>query len=69
MKAYLFYRTLAFSDAKLLLEPLAEDDAYVAKRPGALYYYGRVLYGEGRFEQGADALEAFVTRWPALVPE
>jgi uncharacterized protein HemY len=69
MKAYLYYRELMFTDAKELLEPLATDEATIARRPAVLYYYGRVLFGEGNFEKGADALEAFIARWPALVPE
>jgi spermidine synthase len=69
MRAYLDYRGLMFVDAREILEPLAADEAAVARRPAILYYFGRVLFGEGNFEKGADALERFVAKWPGLVPE
>ncbi len=69
LRAYLYYRALMFTDAKVLLEPLATQAAAVARRPAVLYYYGRVLFGEGSFEKGVEALFEFVTRWPTLVPE
>jgi spermidine synthase len=69
LRAYVAYRGVLFTDAKEDLEALAADEASVARRPAILYYYGRVLFGEGSFEKGADTLERFIARWPALVPE
>jgi len=69
LRAYVAYRGVLFTDAKDDLEELAADEATVTRRPAVLYYYGRVLFGEGSFEKGADTLERFIARWPTLVPE
>ena len=42
------------------LKPLADDPAYVARRPAALYYLGRAYYANLNFRKSVDALERYI---------
>ena len=66
--AVLDYHEGEYLRAEDRLEPLAQDAAFVARRPATLYYDGRVRYGTHRFREGAARLEDFARRFPALVP-
>ena len=68
LRGYVLYRNLDMADAQSILKALAEDEAYATARPGALYYYGRTLYGNGYFEEGANWLEKVARRFPEMIP-
>jgi spermidine synthase len=63
-----YYRLLAFADARAALGPLVGDMRAIAYRPAIVYYFARVVYGDGDFESGAANFEYFARRWPELVP-
>jgi spermidine synthase len=68
LKGAALYRLLDFVAARRVLADVVDDDAATRFRPALLYYYGRVVYGDGDFEVGAELLERFCARWPELVP-
>jgi spermidine synthase len=68
VKGAALYRLLDFVAARRELGRVIDDPGAVARRPAIVYYYGRVLYGDGEFEAGARHLAMFVRRWPELVP-
>jgi spermidine synthase len=68
IKGAALYRLLDFSSARLAMQVRVDDQASITRRPALLYYYARVIYGDGDFEGGARLFEQFAARWPQLVP-
>jgi hypothetical protein len=60
LSGFLDYKAEFYSDAIDVLKPLAEDAAYVARRPELLYYLGRSYYANAMYTKAVDALERFV---------
>ena len=60
LSGFLDYKAEFYSDAIDALKPLAEDAAYVARRPELLYYLGRSYYANAMYTKAVDALERFV---------
>jgi spermidine synthase len=59
VSGFLDYKAEFYSDAIDTLKPLAEDAAYVARRPEVLYYLGRSHYAGAAYGKAVDALERF----------
>jgi spermidine synthase len=59
VSGFLDYKAEFYSDAIDTLKPLAEDAAYVARRPEVLYYLGRSHYASAAYGKAVDALERF----------
>jgi spermidine synthase len=60
LSGFLDYKAEFYSDAIDALKPLAEDAAYVARRPEVLYYLGRSYYANAMYVKAIDALERFI---------
>jgi spermidine synthase len=60
LSGFLDYKAEFYSDAIDELKLLADDAAYVARRPEALYYLGRAYYANASYTKAVDALERFV---------
>jgi hypothetical protein len=60
LSGFLDYKAEFYTDAVDTLKPLAEDAAYVARRPEVLYYLGRAHYASAAYGKAVDALERFV---------
>jgi spermidine synthase len=60
VSGFLDYKAEFYTDAVDTLKPLAEDAAYVARRPEVLYYLGRAHYANAAYGKAVDALERFV---------
>jgi predicted membrane-bound spermidine synthase len=60
LSGFLDYKAEFYSDAIDELKVLADDAAYVARRPEALYYLGRAYYANANYTKAVDALERFV---------
>jgi spermidine synthase len=60
VSGFLDYKAEFYTDAVDTLKPLAEDAAYVARRPEVLYYLGRAHYASAAYGKAVDALERFV---------
>ncbi len=69
LMAYAAYKAVELERAGRLLEKLAEDAAYVARRPTVTYYRGRVHYGLGLFRDGLAELDGLRRSHPAIVKE
>ncbi|HVZ71680.1 MAG TPA: fused MFS/spermidine synthase [Polyangia bacterium] len=54
------YKAEFYTDAVETLKPLADDAAFVARRPEVLYYLGRAHYASAAYGKAVDALERFV---------
>jgi hypothetical protein len=59
LSGFLDYKTEFYADAIDALKPLADDAAYVARRPETLYYLGRSYYANAMYGKAVDALERF----------
>jgi hypothetical protein len=57
---YLLYKTDLDDDAVDRLKSLADDKAYVARRPVVLYYLARAEYGNGMFEPAVRNMERYM---------
>jgi spermidine synthase len=60
LSGFLDYKAEFYSDAVDTLKPLADDAAFVARRPEVLYYLGRAHYASAAYGKAVDALERFV---------
>ena len=60
LSGFLDYKAEFYSDAIDELKPLADDAAYVARRPEVLYYLGRAYYASASYVKAVDAFERFV---------
>jgi spermidine synthase len=60
VSGFLDYKAEFYSDAVDTLKPLADDAAYVARRPEVLYYLGRAHYASAAYGKAIEALERFV---------
>jgi spermidine synthase len=60
LSGFLDYKAEFYSDAVDTLKALADDAAYVARRPEVLYYLGRAHYASAAYGKAVDALERFV---------
>jgi spermidine synthase len=66
LAGFLHYKAEFFSDAVGLLEPLENDEAYVRRRPEALYYLGRARFASALHGKGVVTLERFAKLQAAL---
>jgi spermidine synthase len=57
---YLLYKVELDDDAVDRLKPLADDPAYVARRPALLYYLARAEYGDGLFEAAVRNMDRYL---------
>jgi hypothetical protein len=60
LSGFLDYKAEFYTDAVDTLKPLADDAAYVARRPEVLYYLGRAHYASAAYGKAVDALDRFV---------
>jgi spermidine synthase len=60
LSGFLDYKAEFYTDAIDTLKPLADDAAFVARRPEVLYYLGRAHYATAAYGKAVDALERFV---------
>ncbi|HVU52904.1 MAG TPA: fused MFS/spermidine synthase, partial [Polyangia bacterium] len=60
LSGFLDYKAEFYADAVDTLKPLADDAAYVARRPEVLYYLGRAHYASAAYGKAVDALERYV---------
>jgi hypothetical protein len=60
LSGFLDYKAEFYTDAVDTLKPLADDAAFVARRPEVLYYLGRAHYASAAYGKAVDALERFV---------
>ena len=60
LTGFLDYKAEIYADAIDELKALADDAAYVARRPEVLYYLGRSYYAASQFTKAVDALERYV---------
>jgi spermidine synthase len=65
VSGFLHYKAEFYGDAIDELRPLADDAAYVARRPAVLYYLGRAYFANANYAKAGAALE----RYLALVPQ
>jgi spermidine synthase len=59
LSGFLDYKAEFYADAVESLKPLADDAAFVARRPEVLYYLGRAHYASAAYGKAVDALERF----------
>ncbi len=57
---YLLYKADLDDEAVDRLKPLADDQAYAARRPAVLYYLARAEYGNGIFEASVRNTERYL---------
>jgi hypothetical protein len=60
LSGFLHYKAELYGDAIDELKPLADDAAFVARRPATLYYLGRAYYANLNYTKAAAALERYV---------
>jgi spermidine synthase len=60
LSGFLDYKAEFYADAVDTLKALADDAAFVARRPEVLYYLGRAHYASAAYGKAVDALERFV---------
>jgi spermidine synthase len=60
LSGFLDYKAEFYADAVDTLKPLADDAAFVARRPEVLYYLGRAHYASAAYGKAVDALERFL---------
>jgi spermidine synthase len=60
LTGFLDYKAEIYADAIDELKALADDTAYVARRPELLYYLGRSYYAASQFTKAVDALERYI---------
>jgi hypothetical protein len=65
---YLLYKTDLDDDAVDRLKPLADDKAFVARRPVVLYYLARAEYGNGMFEPAVRNMERYMATMSTTAP-
>jgi hypothetical protein len=60
VSGFLHYKTEFYADAIDELKPLAEDGAYVARRPACLYYLGRAYFASASYAKAVATLERYI---------
>jgi spermidine synthase len=60
LSGFLHYKTEFWGDAIDQLKPLADDPAYVARRPALLYYLGRAYFANASYTKAIAALERYL---------
>jgi tetratricopeptide (TPR) repeat protein len=60
LTGFLDYKAEIYADAIEELKALADDAAYVARRPEVLYYLGRSHFAASQFTKAVDALERYI---------
>ncbi|MCG5052392.1 MAG: fused MFS/spermidine synthase [Myxococcales bacterium] len=60
LAGFLHYKAEFYEDAVGLLKPLAEDEAYVQRRPETLYYLARARFARGDHGRAMAAFDRFV---------
>ena len=60
LTGFLDYKAEIYAEAIDELKALADDAAYVARRPEVLYYLGRSHYAAAQFTKAVDALERYI---------
>jgi hypothetical protein len=66
VSGFLDYKTEYYGDAIDELKPLADDAAFVARRPAVLYYLGRSYFANANYGKAVTALERYVDAQSAL---
>jgi hypothetical protein len=57
---FLLYKAELNEDAIDRLKPLVDDQAFVARRPAALYYLARAEYGDAMYEPAVRNMERYL---------
>ncbi len=60
LSGFLDYKAEFYADAIEELKPLADNAAFVARRPELLYYLGRSYYANANYVKALDALERYI---------
>jgi spermidine synthase len=60
LSGFLDYKAEFYTDAIAELKGLADDSAFVARRPELLYYLGRSYYANANYVKAVDALERYI---------
>ena len=60
LSGFLHYKTEFYGDAIDELKPLADDPAYVARRPAVLYYLGRAYFANANYGKAVATLERYI---------
>jgi spermidine synthase len=60
LSGFLHYKAEFYTDAIAELRPLAEDPAYVARRPATLYYLGRSYFANANHGKAVATLERYL---------
>jgi hypothetical protein len=60
LSGFLDYKTEFYGDAIDELKELADDAAYVARRPELLYYLGRSYFANANYTKAVLALERYI---------
>jgi tetratricopeptide (TPR) repeat protein len=60
LSGFLDYKAEFYADAIADLKPLADNAAFVARRPETLYYLGRAYYASASYVKALDALERYL---------
>jgi hypothetical protein len=60
LSGFLDYKAELYADAIDELKALADDTAYVARRPEVLYYLGRSYYANANYTKAVDTLERYI---------
>ena len=66
VSGFLDYKTEFYGDAIDELKPLADDAAYVKRRPATLYYLGRSYFANASYGKAVAALERYIEAQNAL---
>lgn len=66
LAGFLHYKAEFYEDAVGLLKPLAQDAAFLQRRPEALYYLARARFARADHRHAVEDLERFVTLQSSL---
>ena len=66
LAGFLHYKTEFYEDAVGLLKPLAQDEAYLRRRPEVLYYLARARFARADHRHAVEAFEKFIGLQTAL---
>jgi outer membrane protein assembly factor BamD (BamD/ComL family) len=58
------YKNAQILEARRVLDPLANDEAYARRRPAALYYAGRAAWAAGSYAAAVDRFARFAELMP-----
>jgi spermidine synthase len=66
---YLAYKSVELIAARDVLRRLAGDEAFLRRRPAAIYYLGRAIYGIGSFRTGLGWFDKLAREHPEIAAE